>query len=146
LRFFRGSVIPVWAGSLVAGLLVWVMELLGSLIYPSLSGMSSDDPAAVKAAMANLPAGALILVLLGWIVGTFAGAWITAQRAERAPIGHGLVLGGFFLVGAIVNMLMIPHPIWFWIAALAILLPSAWLGARRGARSRPPEPLPEPEE
>lgn len=145
MRFFRGSVIPVWAGSLVAGLLVWVMELLGSLIYPPLSGMSSDDPATVKAAMANLPAGALILVLLGWIVGTFVGAWITALRADRAPIGHGLVLGGFFLVGAVLNMLMIPHPVWFWIVGMAIFLPAAFFGAKVGARSRPPEPLPEPE-
>lgn len=146
MRFFRGSVVPVWAGAFVAGLLVWVMELLGSLIYPLPAGMNPDDPAAVKAAMANLPAGALLLVLLGWIVGTFAGAWITALRAARAPIGHGLLLGGLFLVGAVVNMLMIPHPVWFWIVGLAIFLPSAYLGAKRGARSRPPEPLPEPEE
>lgn len=146
MRFFRGSVIPVWAGAFVAGLLVWVTELLGSLIYPPLSGMNSDDPASVKAAMANLPSGALLLVLLGWIVGTFAGAWITAQKADRAPIGHGLVLGGLFLVGAVVNMLMIPHPVWFWIAGVAIFLPAAFVGAKVGARSRPPEPLPEPEE
>jgi hypothetical protein len=145
LRFFRGSVIPVWAGVFVGGLLIEATELLGSLVYPPPPGMNPDDPAAVKAAMANLPAGALLLVLLGWIVGTFVGAWITAQKAERAPIGHGLVLGGLSLVGAVVNMLMIPHPVWFWIAGVAILLPAAYLGAKRGARSRPPEPLPEPE-
>jgi hypothetical protein len=79
----------------------------------------------------------LLLVLLGWIVGTFAGAWITALRADRAPIGHGLVLGGLFLVAAIVNMLMIPNPVWFWILGVAIFLPSAFLGAKLGARSRP---------
>jgi hypothetical protein len=142
LRFFRGSVIPVWVGALVAGLLIWAMEVLGSLIYPPPPGMNPDDPASVKTAMANLPAGALLLVLLGWIVGTFAGAWITALRADRAPIGHGLVLGGLFLVGAVVNMLMIPHPVWFWILGVAIFLPSAFLGAKLGARSRPVAPSP----
>jgi len=56
------------------------------------------------------------------------------------------VLGGLSLVGAVVNMLMIPHPVGFWVAGVASLLPAAYLGAKRGARSRPPEPLPEPEE
>jgi hypothetical protein len=134
MRFFRGSVIPVWVGIVVAGLAITIVEFLGSKVYPPL-GMNPEDPASVRAAMALMPPGALLFVLLGWIVGTFAGAWVTARMVYRSPITHGLVLGAIFLAGSIVNMLLIPHPVWFWVLGVAVFLPSAYLGAKLGAGS-----------
>ena len=52
MRFFRGSVIPVWVGMVVAGLAITVIEFLGSKIYPPPLGMNPEDPASVRAAMA----------------------------------------------------------------------------------------------
>ena len=65
MRFFRGSVIPVWVGMVVAGLAITVIEFLGSKIYPPPLGMNPEDPASVRAAMALMPPGALLFVLLG---------------------------------------------------------------------------------
>jgi hypothetical protein len=137
MRFFRGSVIPVWVGMVVAGLAITVIEFLGSKVYPPPLGMNPEDPASVRAAMALMPPGALLFVLLGWIVGTFAGAWVTARMAYRSPITHGLVLGALFLAGGIVNMLLLPHPVWFWILGVMVFLPAAYLGARLGASAVP---------
>ncbi len=137
MRFFRHSVIPLWIGGLVAGLVIWATELIGSQIYPLPPGVNPEDPASLRAAMVDLPLGALLLVLFGWTVGTFAGAWITARRVDRAPIAHGLTLGAFALVGGVVNMLTLPHPVWFWIAGVAVFLPAAYLGARLGASPGP---------
>ena len=53
--------------------------------------------------------------------------------AHRSPIPHGLVLGVLFLAGGIVNMLLLPHPVWFWVLGVAVFLPSAYLGAKLGA-------------
>src|SRR4051794_23378764 len=132
MRFFRGSVIPVWGGMVVAGIAIMVIEFLGSKVYPSPPGMNPEDSASVRAAMALMPLGALLFVLLGWIVGTFAGAWVTARMVYRSPITHGLVLGAIFLAGSIVNMLLIPHPVWFWVLGVVVFLPTAYLGAKLG--------------
>jgi hypothetical protein len=130
MNFFRTSVIPVWIGLLAAGLLIWATEFLGSKIYPLPAGVSPEDPASLRVAMASLPTGALILVLVGWILGSFAGAWITARRVERSPIGHGLALGALLLIAALWDLLTFPHPVWFWVLGIAVFLPAAYLGAR----------------
>jgi hypothetical protein len=137
VRFFRSSVIPVWIGAVVTGLLIAATEFIGSKVYPLPPGVNPEDPASLRAAMVDLSTGALLLVLLGWTVGTFAGAWVTARRSDRSPIAHGLTLGALCLVGGVVNMLTLPHPVWFWIAGVAVFLPAAYLGAKLGAGSGP---------
>jgi hypothetical protein len=72
-------------------------------------------------------------VLLGWAVGAFVGGWV-AQRIGRGDAGRtGLVLGVLLTAAGIANNLMIPPPLWFWVAGMLVLLPGAWLGARAGA-------------
>jgi len=56
---------------------------------------------------------------------------------RRAPIGHALVLGGFLTLAGIANNLMVPPPLWFWIAGLVVLIPAAYAGARLAPRHTP---------
>lgn len=127
------SIVAVLAGMIVFAFLVMAIEAVGMMIFPPPPGTDMADPEAARAAMANAPMGSLLVVLLAWIVGTFAGAWTAARIARRAPVGHGLVVGVLGLAAAIANMLMIPHPIWFWVLGVAVFLPAAWLGARIAA-------------
>lgn len=127
------SIVAVLAGMVVFAFLVMAIEAVGMMIFPPPPGTDMANPEAARAAMANAPVGSLLFVLLAWIVGTFAGAWTAARIARRAPVGHGLVVGVLGLAGAIANMLMIPHPVWFWVLGVAVFLPVAWLGARIAA-------------
>lgn len=136
MRSIGRSVLALLLGALLAGVLIMAVEFLGSTLYPLPAGMDPHDPESIKAAMAHLPIGSLLLVLLGWIVGTFAGAWLAARIADRAPIAHGLGLGALFLAAGIVNMLEIPHPLWFWVLGVAVFLPAAYVGARLAVRPR----------
>jgi hypothetical protein len=133
MRPILRSGLAVLLGALAASAVIMAVEFLDATIYPSPPGMDPNDPDSVKSAMAALPIGALLLVLLGWIVGTFAGAWIAARLAPRSPIVHGLIVGVLLLAGGIYNMLEIPHPLWFWVLGVAVFLPSAYLGARLAA-------------
>lgn len=129
------SVLAVLAGALVAFVLIAVIELLSGKLYPL--HVKSGDPEDLAAAMARAPLGALLLLLLGWAVGTAAGAWTAARAAGRSHLVHGLVVGVLLLGAAIENLLAIPHPLWFWIAAVALFLPCAYLGATLAARREP---------
>jgi uncharacterized protein YacL len=129
------SVLAVLAGALVAFVLIAVIELLSGKLYPLHA--KSGNPEDLAAAMARAPMGALLLMLLGWAVGTLAGAWTAARVAARSHLAHGLVVGVLFLCFAVANMLSIPHPFWFWIAAVALFLPCAYLGATLAARREP---------
>jgi uncharacterized protein YacL len=140
MRLILRSVGAVLLGAIVAGVLIACLEFLGSKIFPLPPGTDPMDMEAVKAAMANVPVGALLLVLFGWFVGTAAGAWIAARVAGRAPMAHGLIVGALLLTGGIANMLMLPHPSWFWVLAVAVFAVAAYLGARLAAGGAGPKP------
>ena len=72
-------------------------------------------------------------MLAAHAAGSLAGAWLAAKVAGRAPLVHGLIVGGVFLSCGIVNLLQIPHPAWFGPADVAAYLPAAYLGARLAA-------------
>lgn len=123
------SGLAVLLGAVVAGLLVLVIETVGHFVFPPPAGVDLKDPESLRTIMATLPLGALAFVLGGWAIGTFAGSWLAATLAPRAPLVHGLVIGVLFLGMAIATMLLIPHPLWFWLAAIALFPTAAILGA-----------------
>jgi hypothetical protein len=122
------SILAILLGAVLAGVVIFAVESAGHLVYPPPEGLDFSDREAVRVFIAEAPAGALLLVLVAWAVGTFAGAWLAAWIAKRAQVLHALIIGVLFLAGAVVNMLMIPHPLWFWIPGVLLFLPSAAMG------------------
>lgn len=134
--------LSVVVGFVVASMVMMLIEMLnGHVLYPelgsaakALSDNGSPDPDAIRALMASAPAGALLVVLLGWSLGGIVGGWITARIAGVNGVRNALILGVLLTLGAIANNLMLPPPLWFWIAGMLILLPAAGLGGRLADR------------
>ena len=80
--------------------------------------------------MARLPLGALIAVLVAWALGSVTGGWVAAKLAAEARVAHAMVVGVVLVVCGVATMLMIPHPVWFWVAGIVVPLACALLGAR----------------
>ena len=123
----------VMMGLVVAFVVSFGIELINSRIHPLPAGTDPHDPAALKAAIAALPATALAGVLLGWFLAALAGSWV-ATRIARGDHRPAWFLGVLLLAAAIGNMLDIPHPAWFWAAALLLYPAGTMLGARLGSR------------
>ncbi|MGC8865516.1 MAG: hypothetical protein ACP5O2_07320 [Bacteroidales bacterium] len=71
-----------------------------------------------------------LMPFLAHALGTFVGSFITARTMAR-PIRMfpSLIVGLTFLVGGVLNVTMIPAPIWFDVVDLTIAyLPMAWMG------------------
>ena len=127
------SIGAVIAGFVVASVVMMIVESInGHVLHPELAKAAQQvtDREALRALMANAPVSALLVVLVGWILGSVAGGWVAARLAARSSIRHGVVLGALLTVAGIANNLMIPPPTWFMIAGLVTFLPSAYLGAR----------------
>jgi hypothetical protein len=133
------SILAVLMGVVVGGLLVAAVEFVSHLIYPPPPGLNHSDVDALKGAMATAPAGALLLVLLAWALSSLGGGWLAASVARRSHTLHALIVGAILMAMGILNMLVIPHPPWFWLAALVLFLPAAYLGARLARPGVPPE-------
>ena len=133
------SILALLAGCLAAGVLTAVCESLGHLAFPPPPGTDMSSHEAIARNMDKIPRAAMAAVVLGWAIGTCAGAAVAAWLAPRAPRAHGLVVGLVMLGLGLFTMIVIPHPLWFWVAALVLTPLAAWLGLTLGAaKNRPP--------
>lgn len=132
LRVLAGIV----AGVVLAVGIIIVVELVSHALYPPPPGTNIDDPAALARAAAQMPLGALLMIILGWTLGSFCGSWLAAKIGRRAA--PAVTPGVLVFAAAIANMFQIPHPPWFWIVSLLLVGIATIAGAALGARKPPP--------
>ncbi len=133
MRSALRSLAAVVAGFVAASVVMMIVESInGRLLFPELGKAAEGvtDREKIKALLAAAPVGAFLVVLVGWVLGGVAGGWVAARLAARAPVGHGLAVGALLTLGGVANNLMIPPPLWFWVASLLVLIPAAYAGAR----------------
>ena len=127
------SIAAVVVGFIAASIVMMIVETInGRVLHPELGKAAEGvtDRETIRALLATAPVGAFLVVIAGWILGGVAGGWITARLSLQATAGHGLVLGVLLTLAGVANNLMIPPPVWFWIASLVVLMPAAYAGAR----------------
>ncbi len=127
------SILAVIAGFVAASVVMMVIEMVnGRLLYPELAKLAEGltDKEAIKALLASAPVGALLVVVLGWALGSLAGGFLAGWIGRKAPVVHALVLGGLLTLAGVANNLMVPPPMWFWIATFVVILPATYAGAR----------------
>ena len=129
-------VLAILAGVLVAGFVIFLLEMPGQLLYPPPAGLDMSNPDAMSRYVAGLPAGAFAIVLLAWVVGAFGGAWVATRLAARHAIWPGLVIGGLELLGIAWNVMKIPHPVWMVAAAVLAVPVAAYFGAKLALRGK----------
>lgn len=117
-------------GVIVAVALIVVVQMIGHNVYPPPPGTDFDDPEAVRALIEQAPAGALLFVIASYVAGTFGGGLIVALIARDSAETYAMIVGGFVLGGTLLNLVSIPHPAWFQVAALASVVGTAFLTGR----------------
>lgn len=132
-RSILAVVVAFVAASVVMMAVEWVN---GHYLNPELGKAAEGitDREALRALLAGAPAAALLVVVFGWALGSLAGGFVAAWIAGRTPAGHAMMLGGLLVLAGVANNLMIPPPLWFWIAGLVVLLPAAYAGAHLAPR------------
>ena len=123
---------------IVAVTILVTMEVVNSKMYPLPVGLDPSNQGAFKQAIANLPPGAFVLVVVGWALGSFAGTWVAARVAPRAPAVHGGIVAVLLTAAGILNLLGLPHPGWVWIVGLAAFASGGIAGTQIGADRLPP--------
>lgn len=116
------------AGIVVAFALVWIVEKIGHAVYPPPADLNFADAEAMRDYVATLPYGALLFVAAAWFTGATAGTCAACAIGAARPMYMAVVVGGVVFIAASINLLMIPHPIWFSVLGLAGILVGAALG------------------
>jgi hypothetical protein len=122
------SISAILMGFITGFVVIVGCEYANIRLFPLPAGIDPEDSAAMNAAMGAVPAKALILVLVGWAIGTIGASFMAARFAGQFKSLHGLLMGLIFLGGAIMTMRQIHHPLWFWIVGIIIFFPAAIIG------------------
>lgn len=128
------NILGVVAGVLVGAVVIFAVQFAGHQIYPVAGSLDMNDKEAMAAFMASLPVGALLIVIAAYAAGSFVGGGLAALICRGARIRHALVVGVVLLLSGVMNLVAIPHPVWFSILTVLVFLPAAWLGGRMVAR------------
>jgi hypothetical protein len=131
------NILSVVAGIMVAFMLIAGIEMLSHQIYSLPKNIDPNDKELMKNFMSEIPIGALIMILVAYMVGAFGGGIITGLMASEKRTQMGITTGVVLLILGISNLLMIPHPIWFSIASILLYVPAAYLGVLLSFKLKP---------
>jgi hypothetical protein len=135
LAVFR-SVLSVIVGLVTGMTIIAIVERIGHAMYPP-PEIDWKDAKAVAAAVAQMPPGAFVMVLVAWWLGCSTGAGVAAYLANRFRWRHGWIVAGILLLGAIIQLFWLPHPGWFTLATLVVFPLSAVVGMLIGTQPVP---------
>lgn len=127
----------VLVGGAAAFLCITALEFISGKLFPLPAGLNINNREAMSGYVATLPLTAFCLLLLGLALGALAGGYMAARLAPSAPTTHALVIAVVLLLGSVMNLRAIHHPVWFAVANLALVVLLPLLGARLAqARAR----------
>lgn len=138
----KRKIIAVVLGVVVAFVLIIAIESLGHSVYPLPDNMDISDPEAMQAYVMSAPIGAILLVLAAWLVATLVGGLLACFIARETPLVYAAIVGGLVLLGTIINLMSIPHPLWFSATSVVAIIATIFVTGRLGsafAAARAPE-------
>ncbi len=125
------NVLAVLAGLVVGSLVNGALIMASASIIPPPEGADLTSAEGLKNSMHLMETKHFIMPFLAHALGTFAGAYVAARIAAHHKIKLALLIGLLFFIGGLINVFMLPSPIWFTVLDLvAAYLPMAWLGGR----------------
>ena len=123
------SLIAIVAGIIVGGVVVFVVEGIGTLLLSALAGIEPTTAQGAAALATMRPNQTLAVVVLAYVLGPMSGGYIAARLAPAKRYYHAIAVGAVQLIFGVVTLALFPHPDWFWIATLVVFIPAALAGA-----------------
>jgi hypothetical protein len=112
------NILAVIAGVVLGGLVNTGIVMLGPVIIPPPTGADVTTMEGLKASMHLFQPKNFVMPFLAHAIGTFVGALVTSALATRRKMWFALGVGAWFLLGGIINVLLLPSPAWFTIVDL----------------------------
>lgn len=126
-----GKLILAVLGGVVVGVLtIFAIESVNMVRFPGPEGLNMEDKEAFNAYVASLPLSALLTVLFAFAFGSFMAGFVSSKIADSKQLVVSIICGVLLMGAGIVNIIMIPHPMWFNIVTIVIFIPMAIWGSK----------------
>ncbi len=122
------NILAVIAAIVLGSVIVWIVEKLGQTIYPFPEDLDPSDYEAIKEYIKTAPLGAMLMVILAHFMGAFTSGIVATKIGKTNQMRLAIISGSIFTVFGIMNLLMIPGPVWFAIVDTICYVPAALIG------------------
>jgi len=124
---FRNFVAILFA--MVLGVIVvGTIESIGHLAYPPPADLDMTNAEEMEKYIATVPVQAMLFVIFAWSAGIFSGCVFAGIMGAQQGTFCCLVYSLIFTSMVIAMLFMVSSPVWFSVAGLLILAPSAFAG------------------
>jgi len=127
------KILAVIVALIVAVAIIALSQMLNSTMAAPMTAEIMSDSTRMRDYMANLPTSAYVVVLIGYVLGSFGGGFIVTKMSRQVSSGIGLpmIIAVLLLISGILNVALVPgQPIWFIILTLLIFIPFTLIGHR----------------
>jgi hypothetical protein len=125
------NILAIVLGLLIGGTINMGIIIVSGSIIPPPEGANLTTMEGLLEAMPLMEPKHFLMPFLAHALGTLVGAFIAAKIAANNKMTFAIVIGCCFLLGGIMNIVMLPSPLWFTIVDLGIAyIPMAYLGGK----------------
>ena len=125
------NILAIVLGLLIGGTVNTGIIMVSGYIIPPPDGANLTTMEGLQAAMPLMKPKHFLMPFLAHAFGTLVGAFIAAKIATNNKMTFAIVIGCCFLVGGIMNIFMLPSPVWFTIVDLGFAyIPMAYLAGK----------------
>ena len=124
------TLLAALAGLATAFITIWLVEFAGHALYPPPPGIDPANTADMGRLIGILPMGALLMIVVAWVVGAFDGGFVAALLAGSARPRLAALAPGVMVTAGVIGMsvAMPAHPAWMAVAGLLLPVPAALAG------------------
>jgi hypothetical protein len=131
------NILAVVAGVLLGGLVNMGIVMLGPSIVAPPEGADVTTMEGLKASMHLFEPKNFVMPFLAHAIGTFVGAFIAGVLATTRKMWYTVGVGTWFLLGGVINVIILPSPVWFTVVDLAgAYLPMGYFAGKLATRQR----------
>ena len=124
------NILAVITGIIIGSIVNMSIINISGTIIPPPEGADITTMEGLKTTMHLFKPIHFLFPFLAHALGTLVGAILAAMIAANHKMKFALVIGLFFLIGGITNILLLPSPTWFAMVDIGgAYIPMAWMGA-----------------
>jgi hypothetical protein len=132
------NAIAVILGVLAGSIVNMGLIMVSGQVIPPPEGVDVTNMESLRSSMHLFEPKHFLFPFLAHALGTFVGSFVASMVAATQRMKLALGVGAIFLLGGIVNVYLLPSPIWFAAADLiGAYIPMGWIGGKLAERFRP---------
>jgi hypothetical protein len=127
------GVLTIIAGFILGSIVNMGIISLSGIIIPPPPGTDVSNMESLKASMHLFEPKHFIMPFLAHAFGTLAGAYVAAKLTSRHELRIKMAMGVglLFLIGGIINVFLLPAPMWYSVVDLVFAyIPMAFIGCK----------------